>query len=282
MLQLPQQERSSIADDDDQPAAAFRVLIVKCDRLGADALRGTVTQAFCHAQTLVCHTAAEALALLRTSPVFLGLLDLTLPDLDGLDLLTMVTEERLASRLLVVSERHDEHSRLFLRAMRLEGYFDCQTEPAENLCGAVRQVAGGGVYFSRSFQTHATLEGKIPLQALLTETELRVFAVLGGGCDDREAADWLYLSDKTVKTHRQNLQDKLGVHTRAELMREAVHRGVVRYVDGRVLHPGFERALARRQTQRVAPARLNGMHRTPSGVRGSAKLKTAQFPRSAA
>jgi len=37
MLQLPQQERSSIADDDDQPAAAFRVLIVKCDRLGADA-----------------------------------------------------------------------------------------------------------------------------------------------------------------------------------------------------------------------------------------------------
>jgi DNA-binding CsgD family transcriptional regulator len=87
---------------------------------------------------------------------------------------------------------------------------------------------------------------------LLTETELLIFAVIGDGSDDRQAAARLGLSETTVHNHRQNIMRKLGVRARTDLMREAIRRGVVRFTTtGIALTPGMERAL----TDRVARSR---------------------------
>ena len=251
MLQLPPQKRTTVATDADHASAPFRVLIVKWDRLGADALRHAVAQTCGHAQTQVCHTASEALAHLRANPVFLGLFGLTLPDMDGLDLLTVVTDENLVERRMVVSGRHDERARQMLRHARIHGYFDSSIGDSATLGVAIRQVAEGRVYYSPTSEGVPGGEraGACSLQQLLSATELLVFALIGDGSDDAEAGEHLGLCANTVRCHRQRIMRKLGVQSRAELMRQAIGRGVVRFLPNRIQRPGFERELAERQSR---------------------------------
>lgn len=220
-------------------------IVVKGDRLCAYALRRTAAEIFPETKVLVCHTGAQALAALRRSPVQLGLFGLGLPDIDGLDLLIRVAEERLVDRLLVVSARNDEHSRQVLRQVQIAGFFDCQAEDADNLGVAIYRVGCGGHYFSAD--RLAYIGAKRPtLNQILSQTELQVLAVIGDGCSDQEAADCLGLSASTVHCHRQHIMHKLDIQTRTALMRTAIERGVIRFSADRVLRPGMEQILAGR------------------------------------
>jgi len=250
-MPLLQQNRSAVAIDHPQPSGLVRVLIVKHDRLGADALRHAVARTCDQAQTQVCHTASEALAHLRANPVFLGLFGLTLPDMDGLDLLTVIIDENLVERRMVVSGRHDERARQMLRHARIHGYFDSSTGDSVTLGAAIHQVAEGQVYYSPTFEGARGGEraGAGSLHQLLSATELLVFALIGDGSDDAEAGEHLGLCANTVRCHRQRIMRKLGVQSRAELMRQAIGRGVVRFLPNRIQRPGFERELAERQSR---------------------------------
>jgi DNA-binding NarL/FixJ family response regulator len=201
----------------------------------------------------VCHrTAAAALRDLRCGPVRLALIGLSLPDLDGLDVVEVIASERLAWRILVVRDRDDEHSPIWLRRARVDGVFDPWLEPVSRLHEAIRQVVAGGRYFSAA--AHAALSAPMAptLHQLMTPHEQLVFAAIGAGCDDSVAAERLAMAPETVHWHRQRIMRKLGVQSRGELMREALRRGVVRIVDGAVLRPGFERALAARRAAQGA------------------------------
>lgn len=223
-----------------------RTIIVKWDRFYGDVIRRLAEQACPQRAALVCHTGAETLAALRRAPARLGLFGLTLPDMDGLDLISIVTEERLVDRLLVISGRKDERVRQVLRYAGVHGLFACAFETPDALIPAIRSVDAGGHYFSAR-PTEESEGGERPeLHRLLSTTELQVFAVIGGGCDDREAGERLGLSAKTVHWHRQRIMRKLEVQTRTELMVEALRRGIVRVTPERVLRPGFERTLRAR------------------------------------
>jgi DNA-binding NarL/FixJ family response regulator len=194
----------------------------------------------------VCDTAAAATASLRAAPAALGLFGLALPDQDGLDLLAMADCERWCRRVMIVTGRRDERTLQVLRRARIDGWFDIAAEPSGELVAAIRKVVAGGAFFSAG----VLLADKFPaggpptLGQLLSETELLIFAVIGDGSDDRQAAARLGLSETTVHNHRQHLMRKLGVQTRTELMREAIRRGVVRFTTtGIALTPGTERAL---------------------------------------
>ncbi len=234
--------------DDASLSAILGTVIVKWDRFYGDVVRHLAEQACPRRPTLVCHTGADALAALRRQPMRLGLFGLTLPDMDGLDLLSIVIEEQLVERLLVISGRRDERVRQVLRYSGVHGLFECAVETPDALVPAIQRVDAGGHYFSAHPERHATAAGtsRPELYRLLSTTELQVFAVIGGGCDDREAGERLGLSAKTVHWHRQRIMRKLGVQTRTELMLEALQRGIVRVTPDRVLRPGFERTLRAR------------------------------------
>lgn len=222
------------------------IIIVKWDRFCACAIRRTVAEIFPATKILVCHTGAETVAALRRSPVQVGIFGLGLPDVDGLDLIIRVTEERLVDRLLVMSSRQDEHSHQVLRRLQIAGFFDCQVESGDNLGTAIHRVGSGGCYFN-SNRWEPVGAGRPTLNQLLSRAELQVLAVIGDGSSDQEAADCLGLSATTVHCHRQHIMRKLGLQTRTALMRAAMERGVVRFSADRVLRPGLERILAGRQ-----------------------------------
>lgn len=226
-----------------------RIVVVKSDRLRADGIVRAAREVYPEADITLCRSAAEAIMSLRAAPAALGLVGLMLPDMDGLDFLARAGRERWFDRIMVVSGRKDERTRQSLREAQIDGFFDIAVECPSGLVAAIRQVAGGGAYFSPGVLGSASvvLRGAATVEQLLTETELRVFAVVGDGSDDGEAAARLRMGVATVHSHRKNIMRKLGVQTRTKLMLEAIWRGVVRLTEaGRVLTPGQEEALATR------------------------------------
>jgi DNA-binding NarL/FixJ family response regulator len=243
----------------------FRVCVVKRDRFCAAAIAQLVATIFPDAEIVTVHTAAAALDALRASPARLALVGLALADMDGLDLLRCISQERLAWRLLVIADRWDERAEQVLASARVDGCFNPEQEDSAKLAAAIQRVAEGGSYLGALADDDRPVRNprKPTLAQLFSPAELRVFAVIGDGCDDREAAEQLGISPTTVHTHRQRIMSKLSVHTRTELMREAVRRGVVRITPTEMLRPGFAAEI----NERVLPDRSPRVIMRPSGVR---------------
>ena len=238
----------------DQSARA-PILVAKWDPLNCYGIAQAARLACPDSTVFECHSAITARTWLQQRTFALGIFGLTFPDGDGLDLVAQILRERTCQRVLIVSGRRDEVTRLGLKEISIDGCFDATTEAPVRLVEAIQCVARGSRYFTP--EPGPILASKsATLAQMFTPTELQVFAVLGAGSDDQQAATRLGLSTATVHTHRQHIMRKLSVQTRTELMREALTRGMVRYTtSGCVLTPGFEQILAERAMRNNAAQR---------------------------
>jgi DNA-binding NarL/FixJ family response regulator len=200
---------------DRHPSSPQRIIIVKWDMLTADVLRRLAREAYPSAEVMTCRTGADTLDTLRRRPAALGLFGLTLPDIDGLDLLALVADEHLVSRRMIVTGRRDDYSRQALRVARVQGVFDTSVEDSTSLVTAIRKVGAGGDYFS------ASLGGMAPMQPSRTEgknqtltfIEQQVFAIMLEGLEDGTIATRLGMNAQVVGSHRASILRKLHVET---------------------------------------------------------------------
>ena len=172
---------------------------------------------------------AEAMASLRRSCPDLLLLDLSLPNVNGLDLLKDMIVQYPDLRVLVLS-MHEEniYAERVLRA-GAKGYIMKQ-EPGEKIVEAIRCVLSGNIYASPSLLNRMLLKivGNSDMSferggpESLADRELQVFTLIGEGCTAHEIAARLHLSPKTVQTYREHIKDKLGLNSSMELTRSAV------------------------------------------------------------
>ncbi len=177
------------------------------------------------AQTSVPAEARSALARTRADVL---LMDLMPQGFDGVGFIRDLVAEHPAVRILVFS-LHDEnvYAERVLRAGAL-GYV-AKRAPDSELLAALRTVAAGGIYVSPRLSL--VLLGRLlrPAHkasektgiASLTDRELHVFQLLGAGLHAREIGGRLGVSAKTVQAHRENIKNKLGFDTAAELLRHA-------------------------------------------------------------
>jgi DNA-binding NarL/FixJ family response regulator len=179
----------------------------------------------------VCGAAAspaEALhALVATDPDIV-VLDLSLGDDSGLELLKSIKARRPELPILVLS-MHDEayYADRVLRAGAM-GYVMKQ-ESTAHVIGAIHQVLAGKVYLSESMAASMltrmvggkATEGGSPVDSL-TDRELQVLNLIGRGFGTRQIAELLRLSVKTVENYREHLKAKLKLQSSAELVRYAV------------------------------------------------------------
>jgi DNA-binding NarL/FixJ family response regulator len=162
----------------------------------------------------------------RTKPDIV-VVDLTLKTGHGIELI-----EKLKSRdphlKTLVSSMHDEtlFAERVLRAGAM-GYISKQ-EPPDALIRAIRQVVRGELYLSPRMTSRmlhrVTLGGppqEDPVQGL-SNRELEVYEMIGGGLTIQQIAGRLHLSPKTVETHREKIKQKLNLKSSAELNRRAV------------------------------------------------------------
>jgi two-component system response regulator NreC len=180
-------------------------------------------------------TAAEALELVgRTSPHVI-LMDIGLPDLSGIEA-TREIKRRFANVAIVALTIHEDQEYFFkmLDAGAL-GYVPKRAAP-EELLRAIRAAALGEVYLYPSLakllvadylnQDHPAAERE-QLDGL-TGREREVLTYLADGTSNEEIAASLVISPKTVERHRENIMRKLNLHSRAELVRYAIRKGIIK------------------------------------------------------
>jgi len=212
------------------PAVArqpFRVLVVDDHPLVRHGLREMLAH---QPKLLLCgetDSAAEALELCRVHAPELVIVDISLKDTNGIELIKRLRKQSPRLKALVLS-MHDEafYAERALRA-GARGYVSKQEAP-ERVLEAIWVVMNGGTYLSpemtsRVLQIVPMSDGGVPRAgvARLTDRELEVFDAIGRGVSTREIAEILSLSVKTVESHRENIKRKLAIKTGGGLSREA-------------------------------------------------------------
>jgi DNA-binding NarL/FixJ family response regulator len=180
---------------------------------------------------LVCgeaEGAAQALELLATTPVDVAIVDISLKGSDGLELIKQVSTLYPRVRSLVLS-MYDE-SVYAERALRAgaRGYVR-KAEAAETVMTAVRRILRGETYVSASVAAQFVRRvagGRTSGETLgverLSDRELQILRHVGRGLSNREIADDLCISVKTVETHREHIKRKLNLATAGDLLRYAI------------------------------------------------------------
>lgn len=173
-------------------------------------------------------TIASALAVVAAQAPDVAIVDLSLGDESGLDLIAALVKTHPDVRLLVLSG-HDErvHADRALKAGAL-GYV-MKDKAATELLAAIRRVAAGKSYVSAETAERilTTLGGsrrpaaQSPLDRL-SDRERQVLTLMGRGVGTREIAAELALSVKTIESHYAHIKEKLGIQNARELMRVAV------------------------------------------------------------
>jgi len=174
----------------------------------------------------------EALPMIRAVAPDVAVVDVSMPGLNGLELTERVTGECPGTRVLVLTVHEDAAYVQPLMRAGARGYL-LKRSAADDLLRAVRAVASGGVYLDPSIAGHAlaetpgsdgrsgTSEGREPLSPREAET-LRLIAQ---GFSNKEIARRIDVSVKSVETYKARAAEKLGLRTRAEIIRYGAAHG---------------------------------------------------------
>jgi DNA-binding NarL/FixJ family response regulator len=172
--------------------------------------------------------AYQALRLIRQLKPDLTLLDISLKDTGGIELLKEMRAQDPDLQVLILS-MHDE-SLYAERALRAgaRGYVMKQEAP-QVLLEAIRKVLKGEVYVSEKMSAvllQRIVGNRKPGATLpmdrLTDREMEIFRMIGAGMTVKEIAEKLFLSAKTIEAHREHIKEKLSLKTSAELLRFAI------------------------------------------------------------
>ncbi|MCG3143837.1 MAG: Response regulator UvrY [Gammaproteobacteria bacterium] len=160
----------------------------------------------------------------------LVLLDLSLPDRNGLDCLGQIKKQHPSLPVLILSMHAEEHFAVRALKSGASGYLT-KDKAAEELVRAVRRIMGGGRYVSSELAEHLAAEltgeaAKAPHE-MLSDREFRVLRLIGAGRSVSEIAQELYLSVKTVSTYRTRLLSKMQLKTNADLTRYCIQNHLV-------------------------------------------------------
>ncbi|HVT88345.1 MAG TPA: response regulator transcription factor [Tepidisphaeraceae bacterium] len=157
-----------------------------------------------------------------------AVVDITLNSGDGIELCRQIHERWPKIAILILS-MHDEslYAERALRAGAM-GYVMKQ-EPQETVMAAIRRVLQGETYLSdkiaskllRSFSGSRTTSDGAPLERL-SDRELQIFRMIGQGHSVKAIAESLFLSPKTIETHKDHIKQKLGLKTSNDLLRYAI------------------------------------------------------------
>jgi DNA-binding NarL/FixJ family response regulator len=170
-------------------------------------------------------TAVELFRLLGAAAVDIILLDVSMPGAAFIETLSDLRSRHPSVRILVLSAHPEDQWAMRSLQAGAAGYLTKDHSP-EQLVNAIRRVARGGKYVSETMAER--LAGMMDSgrtrapHELLSDREFEVLRALGGGMMVKDVASQLHLSAKTVSTYRTRLLEKMGLRTKADLVRYVV------------------------------------------------------------
>ena len=158
------------------------------------------------------------------------ILDLGLPDRDGLDVLDDLLATCQGSKVIGISGYTDEFTLHRAIHSKLHGFVDKNEQTSDHLAAAIRAVMAGERYLSPAADRAriSQLDNPATFDKILSVREQDLLRLFGRGLSNEEIAAVVNLSELTVRNHRCRIMAKLGLRTSAELIRYALEKGFTR------------------------------------------------------
>ena len=216
------------SESHNQLSGRIRILIVDDHPLVRESLKRIIQQ---QPDLEVCgetDNGSQALELVAETKPHLVILDLTLKDSHGLELIKNLNDS-YPKVLCLVFSMHEEtlHAERVIRA-GARGYVAKEEPPAKILL-AIRKVLNGEIYWSEKAASWVASQiASRPRPSsnfsvdLLTDRELQVFELMGGGQNTRQIAAMLHIDASTVETYRARIKEKLNLKSTSELLQYAI------------------------------------------------------------
>jgi len=171
----------------------------------------------------------EVVDKVRLGGIDMLLLDMTMPGPNGIDLIKRIRAEAPRLPILVLSMHAESQFAGRVIKAGTNGYLTKDSEP-EELIGAIRQVSAGGNFIERTLAEKLIFSPQKSAEkphTQLSDREYQIFLLIARGGTINDIADQLRVSAKTVSTHKSRLMEKLGVASVSELVRYAIHHGLI-------------------------------------------------------
>ena len=170
---------------------------------------------------------AEAWALLTQQQPDVAVLDIRMPHLTGVELTRRVKEHYPQVRVLILTAYDDEPYVLALLRAGADGYI-LKTAGSRELLAAIKQVYAGKNFIDPAIASSLITNALRPMpEEQLTDRELEIVRGVAKGWTNREIAQELTISDRTVQGHLANIFAKLHVSSRTEVVTVALQRGLI-------------------------------------------------------
>jgi two-component system, NarL family, response regulator NreC len=179
-------------------------------------------------------TGEEALACVRASRPDIVLMDIQMPGMSGIEATRRIKEATPETAVLALTMHEDDQYFFEMLRAGASGYVPKRAAPDE-LVTAIRTVSRGNVFLYPTLATRLVLDylqrldsgGDPPLPDSLTPREHEVLVLIAQGLTNGEIADRLVISAKTVDRHRDNIMEKLNLHSRVDLVKYAIKKGLI-------------------------------------------------------
>lgn len=212
----------------------IKILIAEDHRIVRDGLRMLLQSEPDFVVVAEAETGREAVARAKESKPDLAILDISMPDLSGLEATKLIKTESPQTQVLILTMHESEE--YFFRALQAgaSGYV-LKKAATQDLIAAARAVAQGEAFLYPSvakkligdYVQRYEAGGEAGGYSSLSERERGVLLLLAEGLSNQEIADRLSITQSTLQTHRAHILDKLGLRTTADLIKYAVQHGLV-------------------------------------------------------
>lgn len=205
----------------------IKVLLVDNHPLVLDGLKA-ILETYDHVMVVGAAPSARiALDIARTTAPDVVLMDINMPELNGLDAIELFKEQSPSARLLMLS-MHDSREYISTSVMYGASGYILKDVSTEEILKAIETVAAGGTFFSTGVSDVLLERGPHGQKnKALTTREQDILLLIAAGKSNKDVASTLDISARTVETHRKNIKRKLGIAATAGLTRYAIQNGLI-------------------------------------------------------
>jgi DNA-binding NarL/FixJ family response regulator len=160
----------------------------------------------------------------------LVLLDLNMPQMNGIDTMKMLQERFTELKVIILSSYYQPELLKEIKSLGARGYLP-KSSSVPVLQRAIETVAHGGFWFEDEQNTVPEVSpyfiDSFMKKYLLTKREVEIIKMIGNGLSSREISEKLFVSEFTINTHRRNISRKLNIHTPVGLIKFAREQGLI-------------------------------------------------------
>ena len=222
-------------EDQDQLAPTILIVLIVEDHFATlAAMRELLSTAFPGCRILAAESAEQAIELCTGEPPHVVIMDIAMPNLNGIQATTQVVKKNPQIGVIILSMYSDETYLTRTLAAGAKGYL-LKDSADVDLDRAVQVVAQGKPFFSpaiadtllEDYMRQLKQRGLQDSYDLLTEREKEILQLLAEGRSNKEAAGILNLSINTIETHRTRIMQKLNLHSAADIVLYAVRKRII-------------------------------------------------------